>query len=213
MNDRYIYVVFSATSCAVGSFIRRMTHNTFNHVSVSLDSGLTKLYSFARYHENAPLYAGFVEESAMRYKGEQPAIIKVCRVAVDSNGYEAAVKLLENVEGDKEKYIYNFASAACFLLRHRVFIANAYTCIEFAVKVLSTAGVPFVGDEYYSIYDLEKKLSGDILYEGASDGYIRAESWGNDEFLSNVTRRRYAVSTLSILCRLAFRRFHVALRR
>ena len=65
--DNVIYIVFSSTPTGMGRLIRLATRNQYNHVSLSFESDIQKLYSFARYHRTIPLYGGFVVESVLRY--------------------------------------------------------------------------------------------------------------------------------------------------
>ena len=93
MKEKYIYVILSSTHCRVGSFIRLVTRNKYNHASISLDPDFKKLYSFARYHQDAPLYAGFTEESPLRYKNNYKyAGIKIYKIPVTKKQYNNTKK-------------------------------------------------------------------------------------------------------------------------
>ena len=202
----YMYVMFSATDCSVGRFIRRMTRSKYNHVSVSFDPDMQSLYSFARYHESAPFYAGFVEESLMRYQlsGKQ-ASVKVCRIRLSDEQSAALFALMGEMEASRDDYIYNYISALFFLARKRIDVPRAFTCVDFAVWLLSRAGIQEVPDAFTTIADLEEALSKYVIFEGDCKFYAHALTWGNDAFEDHLTRRGYFVGTASILGKLFYR--------
>ncbi|MGI6239235.1 MAG: hypothetical protein ACOYI5_06380 [Christensenellales bacterium] len=202
----YVYVMFSATDCAVGRFIRRMTRSKYNHVSVSLDPDMQSLYSFARYHETAPFYAGFVEESLMRYQlyGKQ-ATVKVCRIRLTQEQAEALTRTIAELESSPGEYIYNYISALLFLTRRRIDIPRAFTCVDFAVWLLSHAGIEEVPDAFFTIHALERALDRYTVYEGDCKFYTSANAWGDDVFQYRLSRRGYVASTVSLLGKLFYR--------
>ena len=75
MEEKKLYVVFSATPLKVGSMIRTVTGEKYNHVSISFSPRLKTLYSYARYYKKAPLYGGFVKENAERYQNKGKTLI------------------------------------------------------------------------------------------------------------------------------------------
>ena len=80
---KYIYIVFSATPYKMGSFIRHMLNNRYNHVALSFEEDLSEMYSFSRRHANTPFFGGIVHESFGRYEWNGDfSDIKVCRHAV-----------------------------------------------------------------------------------------------------------------------------------
>ena len=63
MEDKYLYVVFSTTPFKIGKFIRFITGYNYNHVSVSLNKDLKKMYSVGRLNPYNTIIGGFVHES------------------------------------------------------------------------------------------------------------------------------------------------------
>ena len=169
-KKKYVYVVFSSTPCILGWLIRLATGHEYNHVSLALDSRLHSLYSFARRHRNMPLYGGFVRESCFRYhNGARAARVRVYRLPA---GREQILRLrdyLGKMLAEPDHYIYNTFSAGGALLHRRVLIPDAYTCIEFSIEGLLASRLP-LGLEpgaFYSLPDLEEKLTPFLFYEGA----------------------------------------------
>ena len=161
-----LYVVFSRTECKMGSFIRLMTHGFYNHVSISLDPRLDEVYSFSRLNYHTPFCAGFVREGAERYRNaERIASISVCCVEIDDEHMNYVTSRLSAMKAMQDRYVYNMFSAAVFPLRRTVHIRDAYTCIEFVILILKTAGVE-LDEPYYSITDLYGLLCPHEIYSG-----------------------------------------------
>lgn len=167
MEQKCIYVVFSSTPYKVGKAIRTLTRETYNHVSISLDESLSKMYSFSRRYYRTPFYGGFVQESVSRYhiKGNS-AQIRVCRLPVTLQQYEQLETHLAELFEQKDRYLYNHLSISTALLHKPVKVRDAYTCVEFCVKVLHSCGIDLDPNSYYSIGDLEKQLRIYTVYTG-----------------------------------------------
>lgn len=163
----YIYVVFSATPYKMGKLIRKVTGSTYNHMSISLDSELNRMYSFARRYYRTPLYGGFVRESLNRYqKNAARSQIMICRIPVTTARYAALEQHLSLMETRQNRYLYNHLSALSSLLRVSIPARDASTCVEFCVQCLHTAGFPVIPGHYYSIPQLAALLQPYTVYRG-----------------------------------------------
>lgn len=164
---KYIYIVFSSTPYRIGKLIRRVTGDTYNHVSIALDERLTRMYSFARRYYRTPFLGGFVKEALSRYHVNGEATqIRMCRLEMTDKQYSALERKLEEMYADREHYLYNHLSAITALFRKTVRLRDAYTCVEFAVPILQDLGVAVEPGRYYTVGDLEKLLSENVIYTG-----------------------------------------------
>ena len=187
-EQNYLYVVFSSTKCGIGSFIRFMTGNLYNHMSVTLNPQLSTLYSFARHHKNAPFYGGFVRESCLRYQDKSPAAIKVAAIKLTDEQYDKAQAFFNNMQKDKDKYLYNLLAAATNIVRRKVNIRDTYTCVEFAVKTMDLLQVDsnINANNFYTINQLEQILSDRIIYEGLFPNPPKDTQWEGDVFATRL---------------------------
>ncbi len=180
---KYIYILFSATPYKTGSFIRHMIRNQYNHVAISLDENLSHMYSFSRFHANAPFFAGFTKESFSRYEWHGNfSDIKVCKIEVPERIYEMIEIHLQRMIRQSKAYVYNYYSAAMTPLNHRVRIRNAYTCVEFVGDILGMTGIGVKLGDFHSIPKLEEVCAPYLLYEGSARSYPAASSWKGDAF-------------------------------
>lgn len=167
MEQRYIYIVFSSTPYKVGKLIRKVTREEYNHVSISLDEALTQMYSFSRRYYRLPLYGGFVHESRSRYHIEGRATqICVCALPVTTRQYVTLQSLLLDMHRKNRLYIYNHLSALGAIIHMPIRAKDAYTCVEFCVKILRDLGVDIKPGKYYSVGDIHALLGSYTVYTG-----------------------------------------------
>ena len=162
-----IYIIFSATPYRIGKFIRRFTGETYNHVSIALDEDLKQMYGFARRFYRTPFYGGFVRESLSRYHvGGNTADIRICQIPVTTQQHQMLSDYLSQMFDNREQYPYNHLSAALTPFRRPVAVQNAYTCVEFCVRILHDIGMDLAPGKYYTIGQLEQLLHPYTVYTG-----------------------------------------------
>lgn len=167
MEEQSVYIVFSSTPYRMGKFIRNLTGEPYNHVSIALDPELTKMYGFARRYYRTPFYGGFVRESLSRYHvNGASADICVCKLPVTAQQYQALCRFLEEMYQNRSAYPYNHLSAAAAPLHRPVKLRDAYTCVEFCVHILHDLGVDIDPGKYYTVGDVEKQLRPYAVYTG-----------------------------------------------
>lgn len=197
MPQKYLYVVFSRTPYRIGRAIRVVTGFSYNHVSLALEQDGT-LYSFARKYGNVPFYAGFVQESPLRYRHRgRLAEILVCRIPVTEEQHRAVAQKLDSMQREPRRYLYNLFSAATAPLHHRVLIPQCYTCVEFVAAMLVLGGVLREEERsrFWAISALAERLAPHEYYRGIFP--IGEESlWCDDAF----PLRRSHVVALGLTC-------------
>lgn len=166
-NNEYLYVVFSATPYRMGKLIRFVTREPFNHVAISTEENLSRMYSFARRFYRTPLYGGFVTEEPYRYchRG-RVARICVCRIPMSPAQSARLSGCLQHMEENACRFIYNHLSALTAPMHFRIPVRDAFTCAEFAVSILSELGLPFEAHRFYTIGHIYQVLESCQIYTG-----------------------------------------------
>lgn len=189
--QKYIYLVFSTTQNGMGRMIRRVTGYRFNHVSVALAAGTGRMYSFARHYKDAPLYGGFVCETARRFAGDSAhvATVRVCAIPVSDGQHRRARQYLNSLRRESGHYIYDLASAVTFPLGREVHVPGAMTCIQFAVTLLRRAAAPHSREipEFCTIRELERIYGRYAIYDGPFPASPIADAAGTvpaDDYLT-----------------------------
>ena len=192
--DNAVYIVFSATPTGTGRLIRKATRNQYNHVSLSLNRDIRKMYSFARIHRAIPLYGGFVVESILRYQSFAGAArVKICRVEVPELQLTWLHNCLDRLWNEREEYIYNTPAALASLVHLRPAISKAYTCVTFVQELLARYGLVGVTEaDSPTVRSLERRLAPYVIYQGPAPA--ASGEWGEDAYPMETTTR-YAVYT------------------
>ncbi len=166
-EQKYLYVLFSATPYRMGRMIRMVTREPYNHVSIAIDGNLTSIYSFARRYYETPFYGGFVAEEPCRYRhGGRTADIRLYRLPLTWRQWEKLNAMLEDMRRNTDHYLYNHLSAVAAPLHRKVRVRKAYTCAEFTVNVLSSLGFDFDPAQFYTIGDIARRLEQYHIYTG-----------------------------------------------
>lgn len=197
--EKYLYVMFSSTPYKMGEFIRAITKNYYNHISLSIDSSLKCFYSFARRYSAAALYGGFVEESKLRFvKNGKPSGVKIAKIPLSEEQYLCVEAILSDMKERKDDYIYNTISAVSSVFGKKIGIDRSFTCIEFAVHILSRANIlPDIDEsKNYTIAMLEDKLSEYVFFEGEIE-ILANDTWGDDEF--NTRKNFFSLFGLTLM--------------
>ena len=162
-----VYIVFSSTPFRMGKLVRQLTGDKYNHISISLDRELTRMYSFARRYYKMPFYGGFVRESVSRYNLDgKTTQVCICSIPVTTSQFEILETQLHAMETNKEHYLYNHLSAVAAVFRQSARREGAYTCVEFCTDVLRQIGIALDQNRYYTIGQLHSILEPNAIYTG-----------------------------------------------
>lgn len=166
-EQKYLYVLFSATPYRMGRCIRFVTGEPYNHVSIATGEDLTSIYSFARRYYCTPFYGGFVSEDPCRYRHNgKTANIRLYRLPLTSRQWQRLQDMLEDMKDHADRYLYNHLSAIVAPLHLKVRVRKAFTCAEFTVNVLSMLGFDFNPNRFYTIGAIAERLSAYHIYTG-----------------------------------------------
>lgn len=203
---RDIYFVISRTTTALGKLIRFFSNYQYNHISVSGDSSLQPLYSFARYNYNSPFVGGFVEESMLRYlyHGGNTKV-RIYRVEVDKEQFERFKYILGTYSKESKNCIYD-----TFGIFHDSMYPSRYrqTCLSFAVSILKELQIFSPKVNIKTIKEFEKHLSAfsytdTLLLEQQKDAYV----WGEDRYCERVSWSKVLIDTCVHFYKLIAHRF------
>lgn len=201
-----LYVVFSSTPGKMGRMIRVVTREPFNHVSLALSGDLTRMYSFARRYDRTPFLGGFVEETPARFhRSGRTAQILVCALPLTASQYTTLLRLLHEMKHRREQYLYNHLSALAAPCRRRISVPDAFTCVEFAVYVLSSLGISLRQDTFYSVGELAELLAPHTTYAGC----FPVEAVSSDPYLRRTPLRHPVLRTAADFARLCRRKWRI----
>ncbi len=162
-----VYIIFSSTPYKVGKFIRTFTGEEYNHVSIMFDENMAEAYSCGRRYIDTPFWGGMIKDSVSRYEYKKvKAKINVCKVQVENEKYEKALRTAQMMYENKDLYIYNLFAAGVSLFKRRLFIENTYTCVEFCVFLLSIMFDKIDKNGFYTVCSLYDEFKDHSIYKG-----------------------------------------------
>lgn len=209
MSDDKIIIVASYNDTVPGRAIKiraamkfwnRYEGDTYSHISLSRDSKLGNMMSFARKEINNPLNAGLIKEdirTGMFKIKENVSKIAVMELKTTKKQYEDISKTMDRYWENRDKYNFNFAGLASMLFCARgVEKENSFFCSQWAATVLKECGIDiFDGKKPKDIrpFDFYGALKDCITYEGPT---IEYPEYHNCETLMN--NEEYAASTIDV---------------
>lgn len=154
-----LYIMISKTDTGVGSIIRKVTGYPYNHVSMTLDSTFRNWVSFARFHQNTPLYGGFLREPAERFLAKGQTIdIRIFALDLTPQRYAELQDLFAEAGTPDSGYIYNYLELLTLSVGINFPIHNAYSCLGFANTVMGT--------DFRTIQELDRQMAPHLCYDG-----------------------------------------------
>lgn len=143
-NKCPLYVVLSYTGTGFGKIINKYTHGIYSHAALSLDSDLTRLYSFNLVDN------GFTLESINSYnKRNKEAIMAVYTFFISKEDLLKVKTKLDYFLLNKNKTKYSLLNILGLLVNKPVELANNMICSQFVDYILK-----------YIDIDITKKHSG-----------------------------------------------------
>jgi len=198
MDKRWLYIMISRTDSKMGRIIRTFTKYEYNHVSLTLDPEFRSWVSYARYYHDAPLYGGYIVESAERFlAGGNSVKIKVFRVEISEERYNQLREAFASAGSPESGMIYNTFDALATTWGRSVPVRNAYTCLGFAREVL--------GMDFRSIGELDSYFEESLVYEGELTDVAYDSGCREDRYFESCGLMHGMWYTLKNLTRLSYR--------
>ena len=192
-----LYIMISKTDTGIGNLIRRVSGYPYNHVSMNLDGDFRRWVSFARFHQNTPLYGGYIAEPAERFLAKgQTIAVRIFAVDLTPARYEELRALFAGAGKSDERYIYNYLELATLSLGIPCPIQDAYSCLGFANAVMGT--------DFRSIRDLDKHMTPQLFYEGTLNDLAPDTGDRSDRYFTRIPLSKnlaHSIKTLGTMFR------------
>ncbi len=176
-EQKYIYVVLTATSSFVAKAVGKLTGDRYTHSALSLDPSLSAMYSFSRAYSRFPFYGKFRKENPNEGFLERCDTIptKVIALPVTDEQYELATSRISYFSNHSKKYGYNYIGMLLNLAGKSYSPKNRYTCSQFVSETLSECGIAEFDCSFSLIRPIMlEDLEGEVIYEGNLHEYPQA---------------------------------------
>ena len=192
--------MISKTDTGIGKLIRQVTGYPYNHVSMNLDGDFRHWVSFARFHQNSPLYGGYITEPAERFLAKGETVdIRVFAIDLTPERYSELRTLFSKAGTPDSGYIYNYLELVTLSMGIACPIRDAYSCLGFANAVMGTA--------FRSIRDLDIQMTPHLFYEGTLNDLAPDTGDRTDRYFSRLglsENLHRSAQTLSAMIRRIF---------
>ncbi len=143
-----LYLVLSETGSFPSRLIRFFTKDAYSHVSLSLNSELTEMYTFGRRFLYSIFPGGYIKECIHErmYKRFKNTRMSVVEITIDDKIYTEIIKRLRDMYVERRKYRYNYCGVFLAKFHKNFKRKNYYYCSEFIYEILYEFGV-IVEDE------------------------------------------------------------------
>lgn len=170
MATRKVYILLTNTSTWLSKAVKGYTKAPYSHVSLSMDEGLTEIYSFGRKRPHNPLYAGFVQEDVFSgtYRRFPNTTCAVYELEVTAIEYAKIQERLTLFKEDAERYNFNMYGLLGVMLNRPITPQYSYFCSQFVSEVVGASGV-VMQERLASLTtpdDFRSSLQLTLLYEG-----------------------------------------------
>lgn len=200
-GKRELFILVSQTQTGIARIIRRVSGYPYNHVSVTLDPGLERWYSFARYVQDAPFYAGLVSESTRRLCApEGDILVRAYRIEIPEQMAARLEGLLALADDPGSGLIYNHFDAVAGIFGFRMHLPRCYTCLSFACEIL--------GRQYLTIRELCDDLASQLIYEGPLSRLTQVTQEAEEAYFDSEGLISGTAKSAVQLGRLTFRTIH-----
>lgn len=188
MNQNSIYIVASFTDTVPGKLItaraklkfwNRYDGDTYSHISLSKDSKLDHMISFARKEMKNPFHSGMIEENIhkdMFILNPEKSKIAVMQLGVSEEQFYAFSINLSRDWLNRDSFQFNYMGLVSLLCTGTVGLSreNHYFCSQWATSILRESGIElFPGKRPQDVrpFDFYRFLKDYIIYEGLTKDY------------------------------------------
>ena len=142
-GEQYVYIILSQTGSIVSKWLKMVTKDEYNHVSLSLDKELNEMCSFGRYYAYFPFWGGFVHESTKMgaLKRFKNTTSKIVRIKVNNEQIDSIRKKINEMFSSKKKYRYDMLGVVLASMHVDYRRNYRYYCSEFVKEILINNGV------------------------------------------------------------------------
>lgn len=170
-----IYIVLSQTGTLFSKILRLFTGAEFNHSSISLDSSLTKMYSFGRLNPYNPFIGGFVEEGKNigTFKRFYKTKALVFEVEIDDAKYQAMEYFIDYLMCHKNEFHYNYLGVFFAIFKRNFEAKKRFYCSQFVRTFLGCFNVENANElpRIIKPIDFLKLKNKTIIYKGLLKNY------------------------------------------
>jgi len=169
-----VYIVLTYSGTLLSNIIKMYTKKSYSHVSISLDSSLSTMYSFGRKNPYISFLGGFVEESKDfgTFKRFYKTKCRVYELEVTNKQYHKIKRTLKRFIKNKNGYKYDLVGVMLFPFNIKFVRKNHYYCSDFVKYLLNESKISKTLPDLTKPEDIPNHIKNKkIIYEGLLKNY------------------------------------------
>lgn len=172
METKKIYFLLTDTGTVLNRSIKLITNKPYNHISLSFDESLEKLYSFGRKKAYNPFIGGFVKEDINGPLFLNAKCVIYC-LEIDEGSYQQIKYNIKHFENNSNVYNYDFLGLFGVLFNIKNQRRNTYFCSHFIAHILRSSNINVIEkDPFFTTpADFEQIPNIKLLYKGSLANY------------------------------------------
>lgn len=163
-----IYLIESDNPTVLSQAIGLVSHYPYNHLSLSLDGGLSGVYSFGRKKPNNPIIGGFIQEDFTHpfYSGTK---VRIYATEITEEAFDALENSVQHFKENADAWHYNFFGLFSAFLQIPWNREHHFFCSQFVAVVLKDADllpqtfIPSVSHPK----DVIEAMDSELVYQGS----------------------------------------------
>lgn len=142
-KTKYIYIILTQSGTNISKTIKLFTNAPFNHSSITDDSGLKRMFSFARFHRHLPLPAGFMHEKINEgvFGMYNTVPCEIYAIPISKIQHGRFLKLISHFKEQTHLYSYNLLGLITMPLGIPFRRRRRFVCSQFVAFILKHAGI------------------------------------------------------------------------
>ena len=149
-DTKSLFIVVSQTNTLTSRIIQFYTRAPFNHISLSLDENLDRMYSFARRNPPRAFPSGFMQESMEKSLFGMMDYVpcQIYKLNVSDNQYNSVMRIIDEFNKISDDYKFNVLGFVSMILKLKLRRAKRFMCSQFVAYVLSNSEIIDFGKDY-----------------------------------------------------------------
>ena len=163
-----IYIILSHSGSIPSKFVKTFTHFKYSHVSISLKSNISIMYSFGRKRLNNPLNGGFIIEKKKGpfYKKFKNTSCLILELEINNTEYKKLIKELKKYKDKINIYKYDIFGVVLSIFNIKIDREKYSMCSQFVGNLLTDSGIYKLNKKIIRPIDFMDLPNKKIIYEG-----------------------------------------------
>lgn len=104
-----IYILLTRTNTVLARLVRKTTHSSYSHATLSLDNNFDRMYSFSRKYTNYPFIGRFMHEKldSKLFKKYDYSFCLVYTALIQDSEYNEIENYVESIKNSKKVWRFN----------------------------------------------------------------------------------------------------------